>query len=512
MMPLSAMANAGSGKLILVVEDERVVAKDLQRTLANMGYFVPATAASGDEALRLVAERCPALVLMDIHIKGETDGVETARLIRAKFDVPVVFLTAYADGETIARAKLAEPHGYLLKPVKGEELRSTVEIALHKHDIERQLRERERWFAATLNSIGDAVISTDAAGLVTFMNPAAEALTRWQSAAAAGSPLGEVVRLRDPSTRSAAASPIASALRGLKVDLGEAELLPREGPERSITHSAAAIVGDGGGVLGAVLVLRDVSERKRLAQNLELTDRLASLGTMATGIAHEVNSPLGATMSNVAFSLDVLREKRPSPPQPWFEEVCEALSDAHEGARRVERIVADLLAFAHPPKGRPARADVNRALEWCLQAIRHELPSGIELISQLSVVPPVRAEEARLRQAFFNLVKNGVEALTAARLGRSLVRVSTRLDADGWISVEIEDTGCGMSPELIKNIFDPFFTTKDVGGGTGLGLAICHGIITSCGGRITVKSQVGHGSTFHVTLPASDSEPPGMKV
>jgi two-component system cell cycle sensor histidine kinase/response regulator CckA len=448
---------------------------------------------------------------MDIHIKGEPDGVETARLIRAKFDVPVVFLTAYADGETLARAKLAEPHGYLIKPVKGEELRSTVEIALHKHTIERRLRERERWFAATLNSIGDAVVSTDAAGRVTFMNPAAEALTRWRSAEATGALINEVVRLRDPVTKSAAESPIASALRGLPVESAEADLSPREGPERTIAHSASAIVGDGGGVLGAVLVLRDVSERKRLAQSLELTDRLASLGTMATGIAHEVNSPLGAAMSNVAFSLDVLREKRPSPPQRWFEEVCDALADAQLGAKRVERIVADLLAFAQPPKGGPARADVNRALEWCLQAMRHELPSGIELASHLTAVPPARVEEARLRQAFFNLVKNGVEALTAARMGRSLVRVSTRLDSEGWIAVEIEDTGCGMSPELIKNIFDPFFTTKDVGGGTGLGLAICHGIITSCGGRIIVKSQVGLGSTFRVTLPTSDSEPPGLK-
>ena len=504
-MPMSVtpLPVTGTGKTILVVEDERVVAKDLQRTLANLGYEVPATAASSEEAIRLVVERCPALVLMDIHIKGEPDGIETARLIRARFDVPVVFLTAYADGETIARAKLTEPHGYLLKPVKAEELRSTVEVALHKHSVERRLRERERWFSATLNSIADAVVSADADGRVTFMNPAAEVLTRWRSEDAAGSPLADVVRLRDPSTKAAIDSPIASALRGLKVDQAEAELSPREGPERSIAHTAAPIVGDGGVVLGAVLVLRDVSERKRLAQHLELTDRLASLGTMATGIAHEVNSPLGATMSNVAFSLDVLREKRPSPVEPWFDEVCEALGDAYRGAQRVERIVADLLAFAHPPAGRPARTDVNRVLEWCLQAIRHELPSGIELVSQLTTVPTVRAEEARLRQAFYNLVKNGVEAITAARLGRNLIRVSTQLDADGWVSVDIEDTGCGMSPELLKNIFDPFFTTKEVGSGTGLGLAICHGIVTSCGGRITVKSQVGSGSTFHVVLPAT---------
>src|SRR5205814_8211849 len=128
-------------------------------------------------ALRLVGESSPALVLMDIHLKGETDGVETARILRARHDVPVVFLTAYADAETLARAKLVEPHGYLLKPVNAEELRSVVEIALHKHATERRLRERERWFAATLTAIGDAVVSSDASGRVPCQNPAAEMQT-----------------------------------------------------------------------------------------------------------------------------------------------------------------------------------------------------------------------------------------------------------------------------------------------------------------------------------------------
>src|SRR5688572_2692269 len=111
-------------KTILVVEDERLVAKDLQRSLTNLGYQVPATAASADDAIRLASDRCPDLVLMDIRIKGDLDGIETAQILRHKFDVPVVYLTAYADEETVARAKVTEPFGYLLKPVKEGELRS----------------------------------------------------------------------------------------------------------------------------------------------------------------------------------------------------------------------------------------------------------------------------------------------------------------------------------------------------------------------------------------------------
>src|SRR5215510_9328721 len=113
---------------VLVVEDERVVAKDLQRTLTNLGYEVPVTVANADDAIRAASERCPDLVLMDIRIKGERDGIETAEILKSQFDVPVVYLTAYADQQTVARAKLTEPHAYLLKPVKVDELRTAVEI------------------------------------------------------------------------------------------------------------------------------------------------------------------------------------------------------------------------------------------------------------------------------------------------------------------------------------------------------------------------------------------------
>src|ERR1051326_313973 len=122
---------------VLIVEDERIVAKDLQHTLAAMGYDAFAIASSADEALNRASERCPDLVLMDIRIKGARDGIETAEILKSQFDVPVVYLTAYADQTTVARAKLTEPHAYLLKPVKVDELRTAVEIAIYKHEMER---------------------------------------------------------------------------------------------------------------------------------------------------------------------------------------------------------------------------------------------------------------------------------------------------------------------------------------------------------------------------------------
>jgi DNA-binding response OmpR family regulator len=131
-------------KSVLLVEDERIVAKDLQRTIERLGYEVIASVASADAAIEAAATRRPDLVLLDIHIKGSRDGVDTAQELRNQFDVPVIFLTAFADEGTIGRARNTEPHGYLIKPVKPDELRAAVEIAFHKHEMESRLRERER--------------------------------------------------------------------------------------------------------------------------------------------------------------------------------------------------------------------------------------------------------------------------------------------------------------------------------------------------------------------------------
>jgi len=134
--------HVSTAKTILVVEDERIVARDLQHVLSGFGYSVPATAASSEDAMRLAAEKCPDLVLMDIRIKGQRDGIETAAILRERFGVPIVYLTAHADDDAVAQAKKTEPYGYLIKPVRADELRSTIEIALYKHEMERRLRER----------------------------------------------------------------------------------------------------------------------------------------------------------------------------------------------------------------------------------------------------------------------------------------------------------------------------------------------------------------------------------
>src|ERR1044071_4829624 len=198
---------------VLIVEDERIVAKDLQHTLAAMGYDAFAIASSADEALNRAAEKCPDLVLMDIRIKGPHDGIETADLLRQRFGVPVVYLTAHADDATIERAKRTTPSGYLMEPVKSAELRAAIEVTIHRHEMEKQLAAAQRWFGTTLRSIDDAVITVDVDGEIAFVNPAGERLLGAAGDQAIGQPARARVRLRGPGQP---ASPLDEALAGRK--------------------------------------------------------------------------------------------------------------------------------------------------------------------------------------------------------------------------------------------------------------------------------------------------------
>jgi PAS domain S-box-containing protein len=496
---------------ILIVEDERIVAKDLQQTLSGMGYDAFAIAASAEEAIARASERCPDVVLMDIRIRGERDGIQTAEILRKRFNVPVVYLTAHADEATIERAKKSEPYGYLLKPVKSAELRSAIEVSLYRYEMEKRLRERERWFSTTLRSIADAVVTVDLAGKVTYLNPAAEVLIGSKAEEAIGQPAAEVLRLVDERPPMIDATPLDAVLRtNQPMKLEEASLLNLStGARRSISDSTAPVV-DEGQTLGAVMVFRDVTGKKKLQKQLELADRLTSLGTMAAGAAHELNNPLSIVVTNAGFVAEELQQQRADlkakvsleTAQLRLDKMSEALGDLQSAASRMGRIVSDLRTFSRPAEENPKVIDLAHCIEWAIRATSHEFHHRAQLRTEFAETPAVIADETRLEQVFVNLLVNAAHAIEPGNADRNGVCVATRTDERGGAAIEIRDTGAGMGPDVIKRIFDPFFTTK-AGIGTGLGLSICHGIVNSLGGQIQVESELGKGTTFRVLLPAA---------
>ncbi len=241
---------------ILIVEDERITAEDLRDILTDLGYTVTASVASGVDAIARAEETEPDLALMDIRIKGTMDGTETARILRERFNIPVIYLTAHADSATVARAKEAEPLGYITKPFQETELHASIEIALHKHREDLKTRGQKELLSSTLRAIAEGVISVDRTEAVTLLNPAAETWTGWTSGEAMGQPVREVFPLQDAVSGEGVETPLWRVLSEGRLDeLGDHVLLVnRNGNKRAVSGSIAPLRDHHSEVTGAVIV------------------------------------------------------------------------------------------------------------------------------------------------------------------------------------------------------------------------------------------------------------------
>jgi PAS domain S-box-containing protein len=262
---------------ILIVEDDDIVAKDLQERLRNFGYDVVGFASTGEEAAKKVSATLPDLVLMDVHLKGEKDGIETASVLQSQHGIAVVYLSDDVDTDTLKRASKTEPFGYILKPFDERELRATIEMAFYRKELERRFKENEKWYGTTLRSIGEAVISTDARGSIKFMNTAAESLTGWKMNEALGEDLLKVFRIKDKLVKSSSINPVDQILKNriTAVLKYRSILISREGKELPIEESASPIKDELGNTIGVVLVFQDVSERKRVQEALKTSQDYA---------------------------------------------------------------------------------------------------------------------------------------------------------------------------------------------------------------------------------------------
>lgn len=251
---------------VLIVEDEGIVARDLRDRLLEMGYVVSAIAATGEEALKKAAETRPDLVLMDIRIKGAMDGIEVAEQLRDAFDIPPIYLTAYTDEDTLRRARITQPYGYIVKPFAERELHSTIEMALNRHKAEGQLRQAEQRLSAILDSTNDAVMGVDASGEVVFMNPLAEKLTGWTQSEALGRKVSGIFQVRGYATRESAGDPAAEAIaKGGSITLPPgSRLVAKSGEERRIDCRAVPTRDDKGDLSGAFLIFRETTDGRPL--------------------------------------------------------------------------------------------------------------------------------------------------------------------------------------------------------------------------------------------------------
>ncbi|MGE3540517.1 MAG: PAS domain S-box protein [Candidatus Tectimicrobiota bacterium] len=378
---------------------------------------------------------------------------------------------------------------------------------------EKLLQQQCDWLDTTLHSIGDGVIATDAQGVITRLNPVAERLTGWSAAEAVGQPLGLVLRLIHTYTRQPIADPLKAVLQaGHSLRLGHhTSLLTRQGQELAIDDSIAPMQAMDGTLQGIVCVFRDVTERRQIEEQLRQTQKMQAIGTLAGGIAHDFNNILSAIFGYTELAL---LETPPSTTAHAH------LQQALIAAQRARDLVEHILTFSRKQSSRREPLDLAPLLREVATFLRASLPATIAMELRLEAQPWfVQADATQIHQVLMNLCTNAGQAMQAAggRLHIALENVQVdateaarhgNLKPGPYVRLRVQDTGPGMTPEVLERLFEPFFTTKATGQGTGLGLAVAHGIVREHDGAITVESTPGQGSTFAVYLPqVTMSEP-----
>jgi len=352
------------------------------------------------------------------------------------------------------------------------------------------------------------LVHWDAHGVVTECNDAMLAIL--------GAPRDVVIGLNmltlqgDPS-RETIAGLVRQTLHGEPARY-EGRYTSQTGQKTSDLVALLVPIYGASGVLGGVGIIEDFSERKRIGAALARADRMASIGTLAAGVAHEINNPLVYVtlgLELIGRELQRLRSRTAPPGEEEWERIRSWCSDALEGAERVRSIVRDLRTFSRADDERLGRVDVEKVLESSINVAMSHIRPRARLVRQYQPLLPVLADESRLGQVFLNLLVNAAQAIPEGSPATNQIVVRTRQGPSREAVVEIEDTGVGIEPWKLERIFEPFWTDKPVGVGTGLGLSIVHGIVSALGGNIEVQSAPGQGTTFRVTLPAQPEAQPG---
>ena len=377
-------------------------------------------------------------------------------------------------------------------------LSSSYELHLQAEEEKSlQLRDSQESLQITLKSIGDAVVSTDAAGNVSFVNPVAQTLTGWSYESAQGQPLREVVRLVDERTRAEIEDPVDAVGRSQGVvGLANLLLISRAQQDYPIELTAAPIRNDRGQLVGVVIVFRDITQRRQTEQTLRTSDRLAQAGRLSATIAHEIRNPLD-TVSNLIYLLRHEQEASAASSQ--------YLEMASDELARIAQITGQLLTF-HREARAPIEVDLCDVIQSVLVLHAPQIRRGhVKVEQRLETARTVRGYPGELRQVFSNLVGNAIDAMPHG--GRLVLHVrESSLASDPaceGVRVTVLDTGVGIPPGVRRNLFAPFYTTKGEKG-TGLGLWVSRGIIEKHEGTIHLRSSVcdaNRGTAFSVFLP-----------
>jgi PAS domain S-box-containing protein len=381
-----------------------------------------------------------------------------------------------------------------------------------RRQMEDQLRSAEERFRLLVQSVKDyAIYMLDPEGLVQTWNAGAAKIKGYADAEILGRSFSVFFTSEDRERDKPGSLLKAAASSGQTEDVGWR--IRKDGSRFWANVILTAIRDANGQLRGFAKVTRDLTEREAAQARLVLADRMSSVGTLAAGVAHEINNPLAYVAANLDMIAEELRGLAGGLPSARLKELEEMTNEAREGAERVRKIVRGLKTFSRAEEERRVTLDVRQVLDLSINMAFNEIRHRARLVKDYGETPLIEADEARLGQVFINLLVNAAQAMAEGHVEQNEIRIVTQTNHAGHVVVQVRDTGRGIPQETLARIFDPFFTTKPIGEGTGLGLSICHNIVTALGGEITAESQIGKGTVFQVVIPPARLEPqPGQEV
>jgi PAS domain S-box-containing protein len=483
---------------IMIVEDELIVAKNIENHLRKIGYEVIAIVDSGEEAIARAAETKMDLVLMDIKLTGEIDGVEAARQINNRFQTPVVYLTAYADDETLQRAKVTAPFGYIIKPFESKKLHTTIEIALYKNNMERKLKESELRFRTLASFSPVGIFQTDIKGNCIYVNERWCEIAGLSPEQAMGDGWIKALHFEDRISISRAWYQMVES--GGKFTR-EYRFQTPGGKITWVFGHAAPLKTESGEKTGYIATITDITLLKKLEDELLTSKKLESIGILAGGIAHDFNNLLAVIMGNISM---IINDSNITADQNSM------LRSAEKASTQAAELAQKLITFTKG--GWLDRREIIFS-QLIQDTIQDNFPQRKALfyIDISDNLRTINGDPAYLKQVFTNLLLNALEAdkeskeniIIEAR-NVDTIEENIPLKKGRYVKITVIDKGIGIPKDRLDKIFDPYFSTKErwAKKGMGLGLTICYFIIQRHEGHITIISEPGKGTTVEVYLPA----------